>query len=178
MYLPEKVVTNADLEKNLDTSDEWIRTRTGIHERRIAAKDECTSVMAARAARQAMAEARIDSDQIDMIIVCTSTPDVLYPSTACFVQAELGAGKAVAYDISAVCSGFVFGLSIAEQFLKSGRYQYILVIGSEVNSRILDWNDRSTCILFGDGAGATVLKREESKPKRPPWAVLVERWRS
>lgn len=161
LYLPEKVLTNADLERDLDTNDEWIQTRTGIQERRIAAKDECASVMAAGAARQALAEAGLEAGQIDMIIVCTSTPDVLYPSTACFVQSELGATKAVAYDISAVCSGFVFGLSIAEQFLKCGRYQYILVIGSEVNSRILDWNDRSTCILFGDGAGAALVKRIE-----------------
>jgi 3-oxoacyl-[acyl-carrier-protein] synthase-3 len=164
-YLPEKIVTNADLEKVLDTSDEWIRARTGIEERRIASKDECSSVMAVKAAKQALAEAGLAPDQVDMIIVCTSTPDVLYPSTACFVQNGLGASRAVAYDISAVCSGFIFGLSIAEQYLKTGRYQHILVIGSEVNSRILDWTDRSTCILFGDGAGAALLKRVENNPK-------------
>lgn len=166
VYLPEKIVTNFDLEKILDTSDEWIRTRTGIRERRIACESECTSVLAVKAARKALEEAKVDPEQIDMIIVCTSTPDVLYPSTACFVQRDLGAFRAAAYDISAVCSGFVFGMSIAEQFLKSGRYQYILVIGSEVNSRILDWTDRSTCILFGDGAGAAVVKRVETQELR------------
>lgn len=166
LCLPEKIVTNADLEKTLDTSDEWIRTRTGIEERRVAGKDECASTMAVKAARQALADAGLEPEQIDMIIVCTSTPDVLYPSTACFVQNDLGASRAVAYDISAVCSGFVFGLSIAEQYLKSGRYQHILVVGSEVNSRILDWTDRSTCILFGDGAGAAIVKRQENaEPK-------------
>lgn len=166
LCLPEKIVTNADLEKTLDTSDEWIRTRTGIEERRVAGKDEYASTMAVKAARQALADAGLEPEQIDMIIVCTSTPDVLYPSTACFVQNDLGASRAVAYDISAVCSGFVFGLSIAEQYLKSGRYQHILVVGSEVNSRILDWTDRSTCILFGDGAGAAIVKRQENaEPK-------------
>lgn len=162
IYLPEKIVTNADLEKVLDTSDEWIQTRTGIQARRIACKDDFSSTMAIKAAKCALTNAGLEAGQIDMIIVCTSTPDVLYPSTACFVQSGLGATRAVAYDISAVCSGFVYGLSIAEQFLKVGRHQHILVIGSEVNSRIVDWTDRSTCILFGDGAGAAVLKRVES----------------
>lgn len=162
MYLPEKVLTNQDLEKMVSTSDEWIRARTGIHERRIASDDEAASDMGVQAARQAIASARIEIDEVEMIIVCTSTPDILFPSTACFVQKKLGASKAVAYDISAVCSGFVFGLSIAEQFIKNGRYQTILIIGSEVYSRIIDWSDRSTCILFGDGAGAVVLKRGDA----------------
>ncbi len=166
IYLPEKIVTNLDLEKILDTSDDWIRARTGIHERRVAGEDESASVLAVNAARSALAEAGLEPEQIDMIIVCTSTPDVLYPSTACYVQKELGAHRAAAYDVSAVCSGFVFGLSIAEQFLKGGRYQHILVIGSEVNSRIVDWTDRSTCILFGDGAGAVALKRVETSESR------------
>jgi 3-oxoacyl-[acyl-carrier-protein] synthase III len=158
-YLPEKILTNRDLEKTLDTSDEWITTRTGIKERRIAAEHESASTMAAIAARQALESAEVNPNKVDMIIVCTSTPDVLFPSTACFVQKELQAFNSAAYDITAVCSGFVFGLSIAEQYLKAGRYEHILVIGSEVNSRIVDWSDRSTCILFGDGAGAVLLKR-------------------
>jgi len=158
-YLPEKILTNRDLEKTLDTSDEWITTRTGIKERRIAAEHESASTMAAIAASQALESAEVNPDKVDMIIVCTSTPDVLFPSTACFVQKELQAFNSAAYDITAVCSGFVFGLSIAEQYLKAGRYEHILVIGSEVNSRIVDWSDRSTCILFGDGAGAVLLKR-------------------
>ena len=168
-YLPEKVLTNADLEKTLDTSDEWIRTRTGIEERRIARKDESSSTLGAHAAKAALNNAGMTPDQLDMIIVCTSTPDVLYPSTACFVQKNIGASKAAAYDISAVCSGFVFGLSIAEQYIKSGRYENIMVIGAEVNSRIMDWTDRTTCILFGDGAGAVILKRVE---KEEPIGIL------
>jgi 3-oxoacyl-[acyl-carrier-protein] synthase-3 len=161
MYVPEKVLTNADLEKRIDTSDEWIRTRTGISERRIASKEESSSVLGLHAARAALKDAGLEASEVDMIIVCTSTPDVLFPATACFVQRELRASRAAAYDVSAVCSGFVYGLSIAEQYLKSGRYRHILVIGAEVNSRIVDWDDRSTCILFGDGAGAVVLRREE-----------------
>ena len=160
-YLPSKVLTNADLENTLDTSDEWIRTRTGIEERRIAAEDESSSVMAVKAGEMALQDASITAEEIDLVIVCTSTPDILFPATACLVQKELGAKRAAAYDISAVCSGFVFGLSIAEQYLKSGRYRHILLIGSETNSRIVDWRDRSTCILFGDGAGAMVLKAIE-----------------
>ncbi len=162
MYVPKKVLTNFDLEKTLDTSDEWIRTRTGIRERRIAGEGESSSTLAAQAGNQALNSAGVAPEEVDLIIVCTSTPDILFPSTACFVQKEIGAVNAAAYDISAVCSGFVFGLSIAEQYLKSGRYRYVLVIGSETNSRIVDWTDRSTCILFGDGAGAALLKRTES----------------
>jgi len=158
-YLPDKILTNQDLEKTLDTNDAWITERTGIRERRIAGKDESSSTMAAIAGKQALEAARVSADEVDLIIVCTSSPDVLFPSTACFVQNELKAFGAAAYDISAVCSGFVFGLSIVEQYLKNGRYENILLIGSEVNSRIVDWTDRSTCILFGDGAGALLLKR-------------------
>ena len=169
IYLPEKVLTNADLEKTLNTSDEWIRTRTGIQERRIARKDESSSTLGARAAQEALDSAGMTPDELDMIIVCTSTPDVLYPSTACFVQKNLGASKAAAYDISAVCSGFVFGLSIAEQYIKSGRYENVMVIGAEVNSRIMDWTDRETCVLFGDGAGAVIVKRVE---KEEPTGIL------
>ena len=152
--LPDKVLTNSDLEKSLDTSDEWIRTRTGIHERRIADEGESSSTLAIKAGKMALESAKILPNELDLIIVCTSTPDVLFPATACFVQDGLGAVNAAAYDISAVCSGFVFVLSIAEQYIKSGRYCSVLIIGSETNSRIVDWSDRSTCILFGDGAGA------------------------
>jgi 3-oxoacyl-[acyl-carrier-protein] synthase III len=162
-YLPEKILTNQDLEKSLDTSDAWITERTGIHERRIASEEESASVMAAKAGKQAMEEGGIGPEDIDLIIVATSSPDVLFPSTACFVQKELQAFGAAAYDISAVCSGFIFGLSIVEQYLKTGRYENILLIGSEVNSRIVDWSDRATCILFGDGAGAMLLKRVEQE---------------
>ena len=162
-YLPEKILTNQDLEKSLDTSDAWITERTGIRERRIAAEEESSSSMAAKAGKQALEDGGISPEDVDMIIVCTSSPDVLFPSTACFVQNELQAFGSAAYDISAVCSGFIFGLSIAEQYLKTGRYEHILLIGSEVNSRIVDWSDRSTCILFGDGAGALLLKRVEQK---------------
>ncbi len=165
-YLPEKVLTNHDLEKTLDTSDEWIRTRTGISERRIAHESESSSVLAAHAAGKALKSAGLEADDLSMIIVCTSTPDLLFPATACFVQKEIGASKSAAFDISAVCSGFVYGLSIAEQYIKSGRYQHILVIGSEVNSRIVDWTDRNTCVLFGDGAGAVVLSRETGAEPR------------
>ncbi len=163
MHVPERVLTNAELEKRIDTSDDWITTRTGIRERRIAGKDESSSVLGARAALAALAKANLEPGDVDMIIVCTSTPDVLFPATACFVQREIGATRAAAYDVSAVCSGFVYGLSIAEQYLKAGRYETILVVGAEVNSRIVDWEDRSTCILFGDGAGAVVLRRQEAK---------------
>jgi len=167
--LPEKILTNSELEKTVDTSDEWIRKRTGIQERRIARKDESSSTLGAQAAGNALKDAGLTPDELDMIIVCTSTPDVLYPSTACFIQKIIGASKAAAYDISAVCSGFVFGLSIAEQYIKSGRYENVMVIGAEVNSRIMDWTDRTTCILFGDGAGAAILKRVE---KDTPIGVL------
>ena len=164
-YLPEKILTNQDLEKTLNTSDAWITERTGIHERRIASEEESASVMAAKAGKQALEEGGLSPENLDLIIVATSSPDVLFPSTACLVQNELHAFGAAAYDISAVCSGFIFGLSIAEQYLKTGRYENILLIGSEVNSRIVDWSDRATCILFGDGAGAMLLKRvEQEKP--------------
>jgi 3-oxoacyl-[acyl-carrier-protein] synthase III len=162
-YLPEKVLTNQDLEKTLDTSDAWITERTGIRERRIASEEESASVMAAKAGKQALEEGGIDPEELDLIIVATSSPDVLFPSTACFVQNELHAFGSAAFDISAVCSGFIFGLSVAEQYLKTGRYKNILLIGSEVNSRIVDWSDRATCILFGDGAGAILLKRAEQE---------------
>ncbi|MFI5304801.1 MAG: beta-ketoacyl-ACP synthase III [Nitrospiria bacterium] len=162
-YLPQKVLTNADLEKLVDTTDEWITTRTGIKERRIADEKEASSDLAFHAANLALQMAGIAPEEIDLIIVATLSPDMTFPSTACLVQAMLGAKKAFAFDISAACSGFVYALSVADQFLKSGKYRYALVVGSEVISRVLDWMDRSTCVIFGDGAGAVILKGVNAK---------------
>jgi 3-oxoacyl-[acyl-carrier-protein] synthase III len=157
-YVPSRVLTNADLEKMVDTTDEWITSRTGIRERRIAAKDEYTSDMAAEAARRAMKNAAITADQIDLIIVATITPDMVFPSTACIVQQKLGAKHAAAFDMEAACSGFIYGLEIAQQFIMSRTYDTVLVIGAEKLSSIVDWTDRNTCVLFGDGAGAAILQ--------------------
>ncbi len=165
-YLPEKVLTNSELQEKIDTNDEWIRKRTGIEERRIASKEESSSVLASQAGRRALSAANLEAGDVDLIIVATSSPDVLFPATACFVQKELAASRAVAFDITAVCSGFVFALSVAEQYLKTGKFETALVIGSEVNSRIVNWKDRSTCILFGDGAGAMVLKRSQGSERK------------
>lgn len=159
--LPGKILTNAELEQLVDTSDEWITTRTGIKERRIAAEEEYTSTFAAEAARNAMAMAGALPEEIDLIIVATVTPDFPFPSTACIVQDLLGATNATAFDLSAACSGFVYGLSIAEKYLRSGSARKVLVIGSEILSRVVDWKDRNTCVLFGDGAGAVVLESSE-----------------
>lgn len=156
-YLPEKVLTNADLEKMVETSDEWIVSRTGIKERRISRPDETSSDMAAAAARQALEKAGIAAEQVDLIIVATVTPDMFFPSTACIIQEKLGAKRAAAFDLSAACSGFLYGASVAAQFVSSGTYRYALVIGVESLSKIVDWSDRSTCVLFGDGAGAAVI---------------------
>jgi 3-oxoacyl-[acyl-carrier-protein] synthase III len=156
-YLPEKVLTNADLERMVETSDEWITTRTGIKERHIAAPCEATSDLAAKAAAQAMENAGITAKDLDLIIVATITPDHQFPSTACYLQATLGAPQAIAFDISAACSGFIYGLACAESFIKSGKCRNALVVGAEVMSRITDWEDRSTCVLFGDGAGAAIV---------------------
>lgn len=161
-WLPERVVTNKDLEKGLDTSDEWIRERTGIRERRIAADDVGAADMGAGAARVAMERAGVHPGEVDVIVVSTATPDRLLPSTACDVQALLGAENAAAYDISAACSGFLYGLSIVEGHLMSGRAEIALVISTEKMSSIVDWGDRSTAVLFGDGAGAAVVKRSEN----------------
>jgi 3-oxoacyl-[acyl-carrier-protein] synthase-3 len=162
-YLPARVMTNADLEGLVDTSDEWIRSRSGIAERRIAAEDETTATMATMAAREALACAGVDAASLDLIVVATSTPDyVAYPSSACLVQAALGAQRAGAFDLSAACSGFVYGLIVGAQFVASGAYRRVLVVGSDVNSRILDWQDRGTCVLFGDGAGAVVLEATDA----------------
>ena len=157
-YVPARIMTNADLEKTVETTDEWIVTRTGIRERRIAAADEFTSDMAAKAARLAMDRAGISPEQIDLIIVATITPDMHFPATACLVQQKIGAHRAAAFDIEAACSGFIFGLEIGQQFIMSRTYDTVLVIGAEKLSSILNWKDRNTCVLFGDGAGAAILQ--------------------
>lgn len=156
-YLPKKVLTNRDLEKMVDTSDEWIITRTGIRERRLAAKNEATSDLAAQAARQALAESGLKPHDLDLIIVATITPDMPFPSVACILQQKLGAKNAVCFDISAACAGFVYAMVTAQQFIARGTYKNALVVGAEVLSAITDWKDRNTCVLFGDGAGAAVL---------------------
>ncbi|WCK56837.1 ketoacyl-ACP synthase III [Aneurinibacillus sp. Ricciae_BoGa-3] len=156
-YLPERVLTNADLEKMVDTSDEWIVTRTGIKERRIARDDQPSSEMAVAAARNALEKAGLTGEDLDLIIIATVTPDMFFPSTACIVQEQLGAKKAAAFDLSAACSGFLYGASVATQFIKSGVYRYALVVGVENLSKITNYEDRSTCVLFGDGAGAAIL---------------------
>ena len=157
-YTPTRVLTNDDLSKIVDTSDEWITTRTGIKERRIAAKDELTSDMASRASIAALEQAKVDAKDVDLILVATATPDMLFPATACFVQQKIGASKAACLDISAACAGFLFGIEIGQQFITSGTYDTVLVIGAEKLSSITNWTDRNTCVLFGDGAGAAVLQ--------------------
>ena len=161
-YLPAKVLTNADLAGSVDTSDEWIQQRTGIRERHIAADNEKASDLALQASRRALEMAGITADQLGLIIVATTTPDMVFPSTACILQSKLGVKNMPAFDVQAVCSGFVYALNTADLYMKSGQYEYILVVGAEVYSRILDWSDRGTCVLFGDGAGAVVLKRSST----------------
>jgi 3-oxoacyl-[acyl-carrier-protein] synthase-3 len=156
-YLPENVLTNADLEKMVDTTDEWITTRTGIKERRIASEGEATSDMATKAAQAALKNAGMKPEDVELIIVATITPDMFFPSTACQLQYKLGVDSAPAFDISVACSGFIYGLAIADQFIKSGMYKNALVVAAEKLSAVTDWEDRSTCILFGDGAGAVIL---------------------
>jgi 3-oxoacyl-[acyl-carrier-protein] synthase-3 len=156
--LPRRVLTNAELEKMVDTSDEWIMSRTGIRERRIADEGEFTSDMGARAAEQALQRGNIDPKTVDLIIVATCTPDTVFPSTACHIQFKIGATRAAAFDLQAACSGFLYALVTAEQFIAAGVYQTILVIGAEKLSSIVNWQDRNTCVLFGDGAGAVVLR--------------------
>jgi len=162
-YLPSKVVTNDDLAKRMDTTDEWIRTRTGIRQRHIAEPSQASSDLGVEASRTALAAASIAPHDIDLIIVATATPDYIFPSTACIMQAKLGIKGCAAFDIQAVCSGFVYALTIADKLIRSGQHRCALVVGTEVYSRILDWNDRGTAVLFGDGAGAVVL-RADSKP--------------
>jgi 3-oxoacyl-[acyl-carrier-protein] synthase III len=161
-YVPEKRLTNENLSKIVETSDDWITTRTGIKERRIAAKDENTSDMAARAALKAIEQAKISSEEIELILVATATPDMLFPATACFVQKKIGARNAACLDISAACAGFIFGLEIGQQFITSHTYDTVLVIGAEKLTSITNWTDRNTCILFGDGAGAAILRHRGS----------------
>lgn len=156
-FLPNKVLRNSDLEKLVETTDEWIKTRTGIEERRIAAPEDTASSMGVAAAKQALAAAEISAQTIDLIIVATSTPDKIFPSTACLIQQQLGTGQCIAFDISAACAGFNYALGIADQYIRNGSVKRSLIIGSEVMSRIVDWSDRATCILFADGAGAVVL---------------------
>ncbi len=158
--VPEHVVTNYDLEKMVDTTDAWITTRTGIKERRVADKHQATSDLAVKAAQKALLDAEIKADEVDLIVVATATPDMFFPSTACFVQKALGVKQAVSFDISAACSGFLFALDAVHRMLESGPYKTALVIGAEKLSMITNWEDRSTCVLFGDGAGAAVLQRK------------------
>ncbi len=157
-YVPERVLTNEDLKNIVDTSDEWITTRTGIKTRRIAAKDELTSDMAARAALAALEQAKVDAKDIDLILVATASPDMVFPATACFVQTKIGATNAACLDVSAACAGFLFAVEIAQQFITSHTYDTVLVIGAEKLSSITNWTDRNTCVLFGDGAGAAILQ--------------------
>ncbi len=157
IFVPEKILTNQDLEKMVDTSDEWIVERTGIRERHIADENTATSDLATHAAEKALAEAGMSPDELDLIIVCTATPDMFFPSVACLVQANLHATKAAAFDLAAGCTGFMYGIATGTQFIRSGFYKKVLVIGAETLTKIMDYTDRNTCVLFGDGAGAVVL---------------------
>ena len=177
-YLPSQILTNAELARKVDTSDDWIVQRTGIHERRIAAPGELTSHMATHAARTALAHAKLDAQAIDLIVLATSTPDNTFPASAVAVQADLGITHGAAFDVQAVCSGFVFALATADALLRSGAFSRALVIGSETFSRILDWTDRGTCVLFGDGAGAVVLEAQEQPGTREDRGILTVRLRS
>jgi 3-oxoacyl-[acyl-carrier-protein] synthase-3 len=156
--VPERILTNEDLSRTVDTTDEWITTRTGIKERRIAAKDEFTSDMATKAAQAAIEQAGISGEEIDLILVATASPDMVFPATACFVQTRIGATRAACLDVSAACAGFLFAVEIAQQFITSHTYETVLVIGAEKLSSITNWTDRNTCVLFGDGAGAAILR--------------------
>jgi 3-oxoacyl-[acyl-carrier-protein] synthase III len=177
-YLPQRILTNAELASRIDTSDEWIVQRTGIRERHIAADDEFTSHLAIKAANAALAHAGIDAQAIDLIVLATSTPDNTFPATAVAVQNGLGITHGAAFDLQAVCSGFVFALATADNFLRSGAFKRALIIGAETFSRILDWNDRGTCVLFGDGAGAIVLEAQEQPGQSSDRGVLTTHLRS
>jgi len=160
-YLPKKILTNHDLESVVDTSDSWIRSRTGIEQRHIAAENEMASDLAINACLKAIESADISADKIDLIIVATTTPDMTFPSTACILQSKLGIKDCPAFDVQAVCSGFVYALATADMFIRAGRCNTALVVGTEIYSRLLDWNDRSTCVLFGDGAGAVLITKSD-----------------
>lgn len=177
-YLPERVLTNAELATRIDTSDDWITQRTGIRERHIAADDEFTSHLAIKAAQAALADAKLDAQDIDLIVLATSTPDNTFPATAVAVQHGLGINHGVAFDLQAVCSGFVFALTTADNFLRAGAHKRALVIGAETFSRILDWDDRGTCVLFGDGAGAVVLEAQQHSGTTDDPGVLTTHLRS
>ena len=177
-YLPERILTNAELATRIDTTDEWIVQRTGIRERHVAAEGEFTSHLAIKAARAALHHARLDAQSIDLIVLATSTPDNTFPATAVAVQEGLGINHGAAFDLQAVCSGFVFALATADNFLRAGNYKRALVIGAETFSRILDWNDRGTCVLFGDGAGAVVLEAQTEPGKSSDRGVLTTHLRS
>lgn len=172
-YLPERVLTNADLAKMVDTSDEWIVERSGIRQRHIAADNEKTSDLAIKASQAALKNAGLTADDIDLIVLATATPDQTFPATACRVQAELGMTRGFAFDVQAVCSGFIYALATADNFIKAGQVKTALVIGAETFSRILDWTDRTTCVLFADGAGALVLRAEEGKGNTDDRGVLT-----
>ncbi len=171
-FLPRTVLTNAELAKRVDTSDEWIRERTGIHQRHVVAKGEKTSDLALNAARAALASAKMDVGELDMIVVATTTPDETFPATATTLQARLGMTRGAAFDVQAVCSGFIFGMSIADNFIRVGQAKTVLLVGAESMSRLLDWNDRTTCVLFGDGAGAVVLQAKKGKGDNSDRGIL------
>jgi 3-oxoacyl-[acyl-carrier-protein] synthase III len=177
-YLPSRVITNADLARTVDTSDEWIVQRTGIRERRVAAEGEFTSDLALNAARAALAAAKVDAQAIDLILLATSTPDRSFPASAVSVQAGLGITQGAAFDVQAVCSGFVYGLTTADSLLKTGVFKRAIVIGSETFSRLVDWKDRTTCVLFGDGAGAVVLEAQQQPGRREDRGILTAHLRS
>ena len=178
-YMPEKILTNEELSKIVDTSDEWITTRTGIKERRIAADNQATSDLATSAALRAMESAGVKPEDIDLIVVATVTPDMPFPSTACFVQKNIGASNAVCFDISAACSGFLYALQVARNFLNAGTRSTALVIGAEKLSTLVNWTDRNTCVLFGDGAGAVVIRAVDSATEAqaacsaPSWVAMA-----
>lgn len=161
-YLPDNIVTNADLEQQVETTDEWIRERTGIRQRHIALPGQTTSDLAFEAATRAMEAAGVSGSDLDLVVVGTTTPDIIFPSTACLLQNRLGANGCAAFDINAACSGFIYALSVADKFIRSGTIKTALVVGAETLSRMIDWTDRGTCVLFGDGAGAVVLKADET----------------
>ncbi|HEX3753581.1 MAG TPA: beta-ketoacyl-ACP synthase III [Rhizomicrobium sp.] len=170
--LPDNIVTNDDLAKRMDTSDEWIRERTGIRQRHVARKDEKTSDLALAASRVALTDAGIDAGELDMIICATTTPDESFPAVATIIQSRLGMARGAAFDVQAVCSGFIYGLSIADSFIRTGQARTVLLVGAETMSRLLDWEDRATCVLFGDGAGAVVLQAHEGVGDNSDQGVL------